>query len=424
MTRSSLLMQKPSVMGSSSGRDRLTAAVVINVVLLTMIAPLATDMYVPGFPSVGHDLHASATGVQLTLTTYFVGMALGQLAGGPVSDQRGRRRPLLGAVLVMLLASLVCALSPNIAVMMVARFVQGFSGGWAMVIGRSIVLDLASSTRLVQALNLIQGIAGIAPILGPLAGGLIMQFSDWRLSFWLLAAWASLMIATIAMFVPESLPAERRRSGGLEQLRSAASQVLRSRAFVAYLIIMAFSMGVTFAYVATSAFVLESMSGLSPMTYSIDFAGNAVGLAIATLIAARLASRVPTRLVVFVGLCSTAIAGAVLLVGAVLFGMPLFVTLVGFFVLMTAQGLVGPNAGALASAEVPDHPGTGSAVLGFLQWCAAGVVAPIAGLGGATTAVPMALIILMLVTVSFAAFFRLAGDRPRGLTLVQPASSR
>lgn len=406
MIRSSLLPQQAPAVPSSS-RPRLSKAVVINVVLLTMIAPLATDMYVPGFPAVGQDLHASATGVQLTLTTYFFGMALGQLAGGPVSDQRGRRWPLLAAVVVMLLASVVCALSPDIAVLMVARFVQGFSGGWAMVIGRSIVLDIASSTRRIQALNLIQGIAGIAPVVGPLAGGLIMQFSDWRLSFWLLAAWASVLIATIAVFVPESLPAERRRNNGLAQLRSAAGQVLRSRGFVGYLIVMALSMGVTFAYVATSAFVLESMNGLSPMMYSIDFAGNAVGLALATLIAARLAGRVPTRAVISVGLCGTALAGALLLIGALFFSMPLVVALIGFFILMTAQGLVGANAGALASAEVPDHPGTGSAVLGFLQWCAAGLIAPLAGLGGVSTAVPMALIIVVLVVVSFAALFRL-----------------
>ena len=389
----------------------MTKAVVTNVVLLTMIAPLATDMYVPGFPAVGRDLHSSATGVQLTLTTYFVGMALGQLAGGPVSDQRGRRRPLLAALLVMLLASLVCALSPTIAVMLAARFLQGFSGGWAMVIGRSIVLDLASSTRLVQALNVMQGVAGIAPILGPLAGGLILQFSDWRLSFWLLAAWALVMIVTITVSVPESLSAEHRKSGGLGQLRGAASQVLRSRGFVGYLVVMALSMGITFAYVATSAFVLQSMNGLSPMTYSIVFAANAVGLAIATLVAARLAGRVPTRVVIFAGLCGTAAAGGLLLAGALWFGMPLPVALIGFFVLMTSQGWVGPNAGALASAEVPDHPGTGSAVIGFLQWCAAGVVAPIAGLGGETTAAPMATIVLLLVAVSFVAFLRLAGRR-------------
>lgn len=393
------------------GRARLTRVVVVNVVLLTMIAPLATDMYVPAFPLVVSDLGATATEVQLTLTTYFVGMALGQLIGGPVSDQRGRRRPLLASLVVMALASALCAFSPSISVMMVARLVQGFSGGWAMVIARSLVVDLESGPRLVKALNLVQGIAGVAPIVGPLLGALVLQLSHWRMSFWLLAAWSAVMLVSVAVSVPESLPPTRRHSGGLRQVRGAALQVLRSRGFVGYLVVMAFSMGVTFAYVATSAFVLQSMNGLSPVSYSMVFAANAVGLTLATLAAAHLAGKVSTRAVIATGLAATAAAGALLLVGALWFDMPLWVALVGFFVLMTAQGLVGPNAGALASAEVPDHPGTGSSVLGFLQWCTAGVIAPVAGLGGTQTAVPMAVIVLTLVAVSFAAL-RLANLPP------------
>src|SRR3954465_10336678 len=124
--------------------SRLSRALLANVVLLTMIAPLATDMYVPAFPIVGDDLQSSATQVQLTLTTFFVGMALGQLIGGPVSDQRGRRRLLVPAVVVMTVASVGGALPPAIAVRAVARFAQGFSGGWAMVIGRAVIVDLAT----------------------------------------------------------------------------------------------------------------------------------------------------------------------------------------------------------------------------------------------------------------------------------------
>jgi DHA1 family bicyclomycin/chloramphenicol resistance-like MFS transporter len=291
---------------------RLSKVLLTNVVLLTMIAPLATDMYVPAFPVVGSNLRAGATEVQLTLTTFFVGMALGQLIGGPVSDQRGRRRPLFGALVVMSLASLVCALSPSIGLMMVARLVQGFSGGWAMVIARSIVVDLASGARLVKSLNLVQGVAGVAPIVGPLLGAVILELSHWRVSFWLLAIWSAVMILTVALAVPETLPVERRHAGGLRHLRGPAGEVLRSRGFVGYLVVMAFSMGVTFAYVATSAFVLQSMNGLSPVTYSIDFAANAVGLAVATLVAARLAGHVPTRSVIAVGLAATAAAGSLL----------------------------------------------------------------------------------------------------------------
>ena len=404
-------------------RARLSGVVVANVVLLTMIAPLATDMYVPAFPLVSAELGASATGVQLTLTTFFVGMALGQLVGGPVSDQRGRRSPLLAALVVMALASVVCALSPTIGVMMVARFVQGFSGGWAMVIARSLVVDLAAGTRLVRTLNVVQGVAGIAPIVGPLLGAVVLQLSHWRVSFWLLAAWSAVMLVTVALTVPESLPAERRHRGGLRQLRRAAGEVLRCRGFVGYLVVMAFSMGVTFAYVATSTFVLQSMNGLSPVLYSLDFALNAVGLTVATFAAARLAGRVSTRVVIATGLGATVAAGVVLLAGALWFSMPLWVAVVGFFVLMSAQGLVGPNAGALASAQVPQHPGTGSAVLGFLQWCTAGLIAPIAGLGGDRTAVPMALIVVALAAASLMALLVVADPRrapPAGRSPVTP----
>src|SRR4051794_26701569 len=161
--------------GVNRDQARLTAALVATVVFLTAIAPLATDMYVPAFPRVAADLSATATQVQLTLTTFFVGMALGQLIGGPVSDQRGRRRPLLAAIMLMTLASVVCALAPTIGIMMVARFVQGFSGGWAMVIGRAVIVDLATGARLVRVLNVIAGVGGIAPIVGPLLGAVILQ---------------------------------------------------------------------------------------------------------------------------------------------------------------------------------------------------------------------------------------------------------
>lgn len=381
----------------------LSGAVLATVVFVGGIAPLATDMYVPAFPQVAAELGASATQVQLTLTTFFVAMALGQLVGGPISDQRGRRGLLLASLAVLAMASLACAVSPNITVLMVARAVQGFAGGWAMVIARAVVVDLAVGIRLVRALNIVAGVGGIAPIIGPLLGGLIVQFSHWRVSFWLLAGLAAAMLIAVVVAVPETLPPERRHGGELRELGHAARQVIGNRRFVAYLVVTAFSMGVTFAYVATSAFILQSMNGLSPVQYSIAFAANAVGLALATLLAGRLAGRVPTRRVVVVGLIGTGLIGLMLLAAAITVGMPLPVALVGFFLLMSAQGLVGPNAGALASNEVPEHPGTGSAVLGFLQWCMAGLIAPLAGLGGDQTAVPMAAIIIILTAGSLTA---------------------
>ncbi|WP_430781486.1 multidrug effflux MFS transporter [Actinoplanes sp. G11-F43] len=375
-------------------RAGLTAGLVATVIALTAIAPLATDMYVPAFPAVAADLSATATQVQLTLTTFFVGMALGQLIGGPVSDQRGRRRPLIAAILLMSAASIVCALAPSTGVMMAARFVQGFTGGWAMVVGRAVIVDLATGARLVRVLNLVAGIGGIAPVLGPLLGAVILQLSGWRTSFWAVAAMGVAMTAAVVIAVPESLPPERRHRGGLRAFAVAGRQVLGRRRYVGYLLVSGSAMGALFAYVATSAFILQSMNGMSPIAYSLDFAANAAGMTVAALIAARLAGRVATHRVILTGQIAALGAGVAMLAGALWFGTPLLLAVLCFFVLMTAQGLIGPNGGALASAEVPEHPGTGSAVLGFVQWVAAGVIAPIAGLGGEHTAVPMALLMI------------------------------
>jgi DHA1 family bicyclomycin/chloramphenicol resistance-like MFS transporter len=375
-------------------RARLTAGLVATVVFLTAIAPLATDMYVPAFPAVAGDLFATATQVQLTLTTFFVGMALGQLIGGPVSDQRGRRRPLFAAVVVMTVASVVCALTPTIGVMMAARFVQGFAGGWAMVIGRAVIVDLATGARLVRVLNVIAAVGGIAPVVGPLIGAVILQLSHWRVSFWAVAALGVAMMVCVLALVPETLPPHRRHGGGLRTFVIAGREILGNRRYVGYLVVSGSAMGALFAYVATSAFVLQSMNGMSPIGYSIDFAANAGGMTLAALVAARLAGKVATRKVILVGQVAALAAGIAMLVGAIWFDTPLLVAIVSFFVLMTAQGLIGPNGGALASAEVPDHPGTGSALLGFVQWVAAGTIAPIAGLGGEHTAVPMAALMI------------------------------
>ena len=387
----------------------LTRALLATIILVSSIAPLATDMYVPAFPRVGDDLLAGATQVQLTLTTFFVGMALGQLVGGPVSDTRGRRMPLLLSLAVLTLASVACAVSPSIQLMMVARFVQGLSGGWAMVTARSVVVDLAEGPRLVRSLNIIAGVGGIAPIVGPLVGAAVLQLTDWRVSFWVVAGLDALMVLAAAAWVPESLPAGKRHRGGLTALHRGVRHVTTNRAFVGHLVVMALSMGVTFAYVASSAFVLQGMNGLSPVQYSVVFAANAVGLTVATLAAARLVGRVATRTVIATGLVATGVAGVLLLAGALWWSMPLPVTVIGFLLLMSAQGLVGPNAGALASQAVPDHPGTGSALLGFFQWCAAGVVAPLVGLGGERTAVPMAGTVIVLTALSVGAL--VAGSR-------------
>jgi DHA1 family bicyclomycin/chloramphenicol resistance-like MFS transporter len=300
--------------------------------------------------------------------------------------------------------------------MMAGRFLQGFAGGWAMVIGRAVIVDLARGARLVRILNVIAAVGGIAPIVGPLLGAVILQLSHWRVSFWAVAALGLAMTVAVLVAVPETLPPERRHGGGLRAFAVAGREVLRQRRYVGYLLVSGSAMGALFAYVATSAFVLQSMNGLSPIAYSVDFAANAAGMTLAALVAARLAGRVATRKVILIGQVAALAAGVAMLIGAVWFGTPLLLAIVCFLVLMTAQGLIGPNGGALASAEVPEHPGTGSAVLGFVQWVAAGTIAPIAGLGGEETAVPMALLMVAGAAASMVGLLVLARSGSRTAT--------
>lgn len=384
---------------------------VATVIFLTAVAPLATDMYVPAFPRVSADFGTTASAVQLTLTTFFAGMGLGQLVGGPFSDQRGRRLPLVAGTVLMAVASVACALAPNIALLMIARFLQGFGGGWAMVIGRAVIVDLAHGSQLVRVLNIVMGIGGVAPIISPLLGAVILQLTGWRMTFWTLAALGILMTLCALFVVPESLPPEKRHSGGLAEFGRAAKEVLSNRSFVGYVVVASSAFIALFAYVATSAFILQNMNGLSPVTYSIVFAANAGGMTIAALLSARMAGRVPTRKVILAGQLIALAAGVAMLAGALWWATPLLVAMGSFFALMVAQGLINTNGGALASAEMPRHPGTSSAVLGLVQWTTAGIVAPIAGLGGENTAVPMAL--LMIAGALLSLFGLLVLARPR-----------
>jgi MFS transporter, DHA1 family, multidrug resistance protein len=280
-------------------------------------------------------------------------------------------------------------------VLAVARFVQGFAGGWAMVVARAVVVDLAHGIQLVRSLNVIQGVGGIAPIVAPLLGGLILGFFDWRAPFWVIALAAVGMMVAAYGVVPESLPVERRHAGGLRTFAHDARAVLGNRQYVGYVVVSAAAMIALFAYVATSAFVLQLMNGLSPLAYAVTFAANAGGMTVAALVSARLAGRVPTRRVILVGQVVALAAGVAMLAGALWLGTPLVLSMACFFALMVALGFIWGNAGALAAAAVPAHPGTGSAVLGMLQWGTAGLAAPLAGLGGTGTAVPMAVMMTL-----------------------------
>lgn len=384
--------------------------------LLSAIAPFAIDMYLPAFPQMMTDLDTSATSVQLTLTTFMLGLAVGQLVIGPLSDQFGRRRPLLLGTVVCLVAGALCALAPTIEWLIALRFVQGFSGAAGVVLARAIITDIARGMQAAQMFSLMMTVGGIAPVLAPLVGSGVIHGFGWRGVFWVLAGLNLLMIIGAILLVKESLPPERRSAGGFRVLVSNAGQVLRNRHYLGFTLTFAFSMTAMFAYIAASPFVLQNIIGLGTTSYSLVFAAIALGLTITSVLSARVVSRVGPIRLTFIGVGTLLAGSAGLLLVITLGGTPAIPILVLLFVTVSALGLILGNATALATAQVTKYAGTGSAMLGALQFTLAAVASPLVGVAGEQSAVPMA--VTMVVASSIAAL--LLGTMTRGASM-QPA---
>ena len=287
-------MAAPAVAGRRTAS--ITTALILTLALQSAVPPFATDMYTPAFPRVTTDLQTEASLVGLTMTTFFVGMAFGQLLGGPISDQRGRRAPMIIGGLICTLGAVACALSPSIGFLIIARVVQGFGGGMASVVARAVIVDLAQGDRLARVMSIMMAIGGLAPMIAPVAGGAVLTLGGtWRTVFWCLVGFGLLMMITAILVVPESLPPERRHTGGLRQFGSGIASVLRIRLFVAYLLTTAFSGFSMMAYVANSSYVLQVMKGVHPMPFALFFASTALTQVLLSLVNARLVGRFRPR---------------------------------------------------------------------------------------------------------------------------------
>ncbi|WP_375479840.1 multidrug effflux MFS transporter [uncultured Jatrophihabitans sp.] len=377
---------------------------------LVALGPLSTDAYVPGLPRLAHDLGSSASTAQLTVTTCLIGLALGQLLAGPMSDALGRRRPLLLGVAVYAAAGFACALAPNIALLIVFRGVQGVGGAFALVIAYACVRDRYAGNAAARYFSLLLLVTGLAPILAPLLGAQILSLSGWRAIFVALAVLSGAVLIACVGWLPESLPRRSRQPGGLRVAGSVYLRLLRDRRLVGYALTNAFVFAAMFAYISGSPFILEDLHGLSPRQYSIVFAVNALGLVAAAQASGRLVRHVEARLLLSVGALGSAAGGVALLV-FVTTGAGLWPLLAGFFVVVTSVGLVLPNAAALGLEHHGANAGAAAALLGFGQYLFGGLAAPLVGIHAANGALPTALVIAGL---GIAAVIALA-------TLVRPA---
>ncbi|MER5868761.1 Bcr/CflA family multidrug efflux MFS transporter [Streptomyces sp. NPDC002044] len=365
---------------------------------LTALPPLSMDMYLPALPQVTSALNSPAATVQLTLTACLAGMALGQLVIGPMSDKWGRRRPLLAGMVVYVLATAICALAPTTELLIAFRLLQGLAGAAAIVIARAVVRDLYDGVEMARFFSTLMLISGAAPIVAPLIGGQVLRFADWRGVFVVLTGVGLVLTLVVWRRLDETLPPERRHTGGVGSALRTMRGLLGDRVFAGYTLAGGFAFAVLFSYISASPFVVQEIYGASPQTFSLLFGLNSVGLIIVGQVNGKLlVGRVSLDKALAVGLgVITAASVALLLMSAGVFGEAGLVPVsAGLFVLMSAMGLVLPNTNAQALMRTPHAAGSASALLGTSSFLVGAIASPLVGIAGEDTAVPMAVVQLV-----------------------------
>jgi MFS transporter, DHA1 family, multidrug resistance protein len=374
---------------------------IILLGLLDAFGPLGIDMYLPAFPQIEHDLNAHGGAMQLTLSLFLAGLAIGQLICGPISDRVGRRLPLLYGSAAFALASLTCAFARSIEALILARFVMGLAGSTGMVIARAVVRDSfeeADSSRIYSMLMLV---IGIAPIISPSVGGWLMQIGGWGSIFWALAGFACLCGFAVAIDLPETHPPSRRNRDSVASIFRRYAALLVDRRFIGYAAPVSLALGLIFAYVASAPSVFMQFFKLSPRAFSLLFAANAIGLIGAAQVNRWLTRRYDTHAILRAASIVNALA-AILVAVLAWTGIGGFPALfAAIFLCLTTIGLILPNATAAVMAPFPEQAGVASALLGMLQFSVGAATGALVGLFHDGTPRPMAFTMAGCAAISF-----------------------
>ena len=368
------------VAASESRRERLRLVLVLGS--LIALGPLTIDMYLPALPSISDDLQTTSAAVQLTLTGTLIGVALGQLVVGPLSDALGRRLPLLVGVAVHVVASLLCVVAPSIEVLGALRVLQGLGAAAASVTAMAVVRDRYTGADAAVVISRLMLVLGVAPILAPTLGGEVLRHTDWRGVFVVLAAIGVGLIVMAALALEETHPPERRRSGRIVGTLRTYRRLLRDRAFVGLMVVAGLTMSALFAYVSGSSFVLQEQYGLDQQEFGLVFGLGAVALIGATQLNVRLLRRWSPDAVLLGALVGGLVAALLLLAAGVTGLGGLVGVLLPMWLVLAAAGLALPNTPALALTRHGEAAGTAAALLGATQFGLAAVTAPLVGVLG------------------------------------------
>jgi DHA1 family bicyclomycin/chloramphenicol resistance-like MFS transporter len=357
---------------------------------LTAMGPLAIDMYLPSLPTIADELGTRTGVVQVSLSVYFTGIAVGQAFYGPLSDRIGRKPVLYVGLVVFIAASIGCGLARSVEALIGLRFVQALGGCAPLVVPRAVVRDHFEQHESVRMLSLLMLVMGLAPILAPLIGGQLLVAFGWRSVFAVLATYATVWLALVWLFLPESLPPGRRRREPIARVLAVYGHLLRDRAYMAHVLSGSLVFAGLLAYISGSPLVFIELFGVAPERFGLYFGINACGIIAASQINRVLAGRVDTARVVRVTLAVAMTAALVLLADAAsgFGGFPGI--LVPLFCFIFCHGFVLPNTTALAMAPHGQVAGSASALLGTLQFVMGAISGALVGILANGTALPFA----------------------------------
>lgn len=374
-------------------RKRMMALLTIFLGMLAAIAPLSTDMYLPALPEMMEDFDVAPSMIQLTLTASMAGMALGQIVAGPVSDEQGRRKPLMIGMLVFAVSSAACVFVKSIYIFLVFRFIQGCSGGAGIVIARAIARDVCKGPALTRFFSMLMLVNGLAPILAPVIGGQILRFSTWEGVFVLLTV-IGVVLTICAIIMTETLSARRRVEGGVFASLKGFKGLFSQKYFMGHCVMQCFGFAAFFAYISGSSFVFQNIYHVSPQVFSLIFGINGIGLMISGALTGRLAGRVEDWKILRTALY-VAVIGSVLLLAGFIIHMPLPAVIVVLFFTVSTLSCMATSSFSLAMQAQGRNAGSASALIGFFSMISGAVMAPVVGIAGSYTAIPMGIVMVV-----------------------------
>jgi DHA1 family bicyclomycin/chloramphenicol resistance-like MFS transporter len=388
-----------------------TFALTALLAALSAIGPLTTDMYLPSLPDIARQLDASTAQVQLTISAYLIGFAVGQIFYGPVSDRHGRKPVLVAAIALYCVASLACALSTSIEMLIVARAFQALGGSGGIVLARAIVRDIYSGARAGRELSLIGSVMALAPVLAPIAGGLVQTGFGWRATFLALVIGGLLGAVIVLLLLPETLNARAAEPVSIPSIFRSYRIVARNPSYLAYLGIASASYAGLFAWISGASFVLQNLYGLTPFDFGVAFALGSIGYMAGSALAARMVVKVGLDGMLGIGGCACA-AGGLGMVVAVAFGLTSSLSLVlPVAVYLAGLGMVLPQSIAGAMTPFPERAGAASSLFGFVQQSAAALCGAAVGWFLGQSAWPLAIGVAAMGCATFGLWLATYGTR-------------